>query len=227
MSRRSRTVDAVVDLGVDPLVDLVDLGAQRLRVELRSTVAVIGRPLGRQVQCHLREVVSDHSSARHVDDRGDSDALRIVGEAGEVRVLQTGNLQHRVDAAGVEIESPAALVMGWPAKPNGENIFQSQQPPDDDRAVGPRAGSRDDQPIPARLHRVAVAAVGGDPGFDVFGVAGEFAGLGDVSQAYLPGCLITADWIVKWGKVFLRSDVRQRFSSCAQSPQNDGGVYRC
>ena len=143
---------------------------------------MVGSPFRRQVQRQLREIVGDHSAGRHVDDRGDGDAFWIVRKACEIRVLQPGNLQHWVDAAGIEIESPAALVMGWPAKPNGQHAFQSKQPPDDDRAVGPRAGASDDQPVPVRLHRIAVAAVGGDPGFDVFGVAGEFAGLGDVGS---------------------------------------------
>src|SRR5271163_1324263 len=175
-------VHAIVDFGVDPFADVVDLVAQRLGIQLGRTVAMVGRPLSRQIQRHLREVVGDHRSGRHVDDRGHGDAFRIVRKACEIRVLQTRNLQHRVDAAGIEIESPTALVMGWPAKPNGQHAFQSKYPANDDRAVGPRAGASDDQPVPVRLHRIAVAAVGGDPGFDVLGVAGELAGLGDVGS---------------------------------------------
>src|SRR5262249_25809405 len=66
------------------------------------------------------------------------------------------------------------------AKPNGQNAFQPQQAPDDDRAVGPRARASNDQPIPAGFHWIAVASVVGDAGGDVVGVAGELARPGNV-----------------------------------------------
>jgi hypothetical protein len=87
---------------------------------------VIERPLSRKVQRHLGKVVGDDGPARDVDDRGDRDAFRIAGKAGEIRVLQTRNLKYRVDAVGVEVECPAALVVRRAAKPNRQNIFQAE-----------------------------------------------------------------------------------------------------
>ncbi|QGW33453.1 hypothetical protein MAA44156_03270 [Mycobacterium avium subsp. avium] len=174
-------VHTVVDFGVHPLVHLIDLGAQPLGVQLGRTVAVVCGPLRRQIQRHLREVVGHHRPGPDVHDGGHRDALGVAGEPLEVGVLQPGNLEDRVDAAGIEIERPAALVVGGAAKANGQNTFQAQQPAHDDRPVGPRAGARHDQPIAAGLDRVAVAAVGGDAGGDVVGVAGELPRPGDVA----------------------------------------------
>ena len=152
-------------------------------VQLGCAVAVILRPLGRQVERHLREVVGDHLTGRHVDDRGHRDALRVVRDAGEVRVLQPRDLQHRVDTAGVEVEGPAAFVVRRPAEADGQHVFQAEQATHDDRAVGPRAGPRDDQPISTGFDGIAVTTVRGDAGGDVVGVAVELAAVGDICHA--------------------------------------------
>ena len=57
-----------------------------------------------------------------------------------------------------------------------------EQPPHDDRAVGPRARAGDDQPVAAGLHRIAVAPVRRDAGGDVIGVAFEVAAAGDIGS---------------------------------------------
>src|SRR5206468_6405200 len=103
----------------------------------------------------------------HLDDRGHRDALLVVSEALEVGVLEPGNLQHRVDATWVEIEGPAVVIVRWSAKANGEHVFQAKQASHDDRAVGPWAGARDDQPVAVGFDGIAVAAVGRDAGGDV------------------------------------------------------------
>ncbi len=149
-------------------------------IQLRSALAVELGPLGGEVQRHLREVVGDDLTRRHVHDRRDGDALRIVGDAVVVRVAQVVNLQYRVDAAGVQVERPAALVVRRPAKANRQNVFQAEQASHDDRAVRPRAGPRDDQPVAVRLDGIAVAAVGRDARGDVVGVAVELAAAGDI-----------------------------------------------
>src|SRR5262249_11023925 len=127
-----------------------------------------------------REIVGDHRAGGDVDDRRDGDTFGVVGEPLEVSLLQPGDLEHWVNTIGIEIESPTALVMGWAAKPNGENIFQAQQPTDDDRAVGPWTSAANDEPIPAGLNRIAVASVGGDAGGDVVRVAVEFTLRSDI-----------------------------------------------
>jgi hypothetical protein len=141
------------------------------------------RPLRREVERDLREVVGSDFSGWHVDERGHRDAFRVVREPFEVCVFESRDFQHRVDAAGVKVERPTVLVVGRAAKANGQHVFQSEQATHDDRPVGPRAGAGDDQPVAARLHRVAVAAVGRDTGGDVVGVAVEFATARDVSHA--------------------------------------------
>ena len=130
-------------------------------------------PLQRQVEGDLREVVGDHLAGRHVDDRGHGDALGVVREPREERVLEPLDAEHRVAAVGVEVEGPAALVVGRSAHAHAEHVLEAEQPPHDDRAVGPRAGPGDDQPVAVRLDRPAVPAVRGDPVLDVVGVAGE------------------------------------------------------
>ena len=83
----------------------------------------------------------------------------VVRDAGEVGVLQPRDLQHGVDTAGVEVEGPASLVVGRPAEADGQHVFQAEQATHDDRAVGPRAGPRDDQPVATGFDGIAVAAV--------------------------------------------------------------------
>ena len=160
-------VHPVVDLGVDALHDLAHLVPQVLGVEVGRALAVELRPLGREVERDLREVVGDDGLGRDVDDRRHRDALRVLRVAGEVGLLQPLVAQHRVAAAGVEVEGPAALVVRRAAQAHRDRRLQAEQPPHDDRAVGPRAGAGGDQPVAARLDRPAVAAVGGDPVGDV------------------------------------------------------------
>ncbi len=156
--------------------------AQFLRVQLRGARAVVGGPLGGQVERHLREVVGDDLPRRHIDDRGHRDALGVVRVAGEEGVAQPRDLQHRVDAARVQVECPASLVVGGSAKANGQHVFQAQQPADDDRAVGPWTGPATIRRYRPGSHGIAVAAIGGDAGGDVVGVAVEFAPAGDIAH---------------------------------------------
>jgi hypothetical protein len=70
----ARAVDPVVDLGVDALHDLVHLVPEMLGIEVGCALAVVGGPLGGEVEGHLREVVGDDGAARDVDDRRHRDA---------------------------------------------------------------------------------------------------------------------------------------------------------
>ena len=133
-------------------------------VELGRAVAVVGAPLGRQVEGQLGVVVGHHLARGDVDEGRHGDAARVVRVAGEERLLQPLDAEHRVAATRVEVEGPAALVVGRPADTHREGVLQPQQAAHDDRPVGPRAGPRDDQPVPAGLDRVPVAPVGGHPG---------------------------------------------------------------
>ena len=137
-------------------------------------------PLGGEVERHLGEVVGDDRLGRDVDHGRHRDAAGVVGEPGEVGLLQPLVAEHRVDPAGIEVEGPGPHVVGGAAQTHRDGVLQAEQPPDDDRPVGPRAGARRDQPVAARLHRIAVAAVPGDPGGDVVRVAGEVGAVGHV-----------------------------------------------
>ena len=166
----STAVDPVVDVAVHHRIDRVDLVPQRRRVELRGTRSVMSLPLHSQVDGHLGEVVGDDGAGGDVDDGRHGDPPGIVRDAGEVRLLQPLDAEHRVDAAGVQVERPAALVVGRAAEAHRHRILQPEEPPDDDRPARPGARTRRDEAVSAGFDRVAVPAVRSDPGADVAGV---------------------------------------------------------
>ena len=168
-------VDAVVHVREDHAGHLVDLRAAVRGVQVGRAGPVVGPPLGGHVQGDLGEVVGDDLAGGHVDDRGHGDAAVVAGEPGEVRLLQPFDAEHRVAAARVEVEGPAALVVGRAADAHRQDVLQPEQPAHDDGPAGPRAGPADHQPVAAGLDRVAVPAVGGDPGRDVAGIPDELA----------------------------------------------------
>ncbi len=177
-AREAGPVDPVVDETVDRVRDLLDLVAQVLGVEVGSTFSVEGAPLGLEVEVHLLEVVGDDGSGGDLDDRGHRDAARVVGVAREVGVLDARDAEHGVEAVGVEVEGPAALVVGRAADPHREGVLEAEQAPHDDRAVRPRAGAGHDEPVAVGLDGKPLGAVGSDPRRDVARVAVE--GLLDV-----------------------------------------------
>jgi hypothetical protein len=168
-------VDPVVDVLEHHLVDLVDLVPQLLGVQVGRAGAVMGPPLGREVEGDLRVVVGDDLASGDVDDGGYGHPPVVVGEASQVGLLQPLDPEDRVLPALVESERPAPLVVGRPGDAHGEDRLEAQQAAGDDRAVGPGTGTADDQAVAARLNRVAVAAVGGDAGGDVVRVPGELS----------------------------------------------------
>ena len=170
-ARETTLVDAVVDIGVDEPGHLVDLVPERLRIQVRRAGPVVGSPLGVEVEGDLREVVGDQLPACDLDHRRHGDPAGVVRKACEVGLLHPRIPEHRIHAVRVEIEGPAPLVVSRPAQSHRDRRLQTEQPSDDDRPARPRTRPRGDQPVPAGLDRVAVPAVAGDPGRDVFGVA--------------------------------------------------------
>src|SRR5690606_4104603 len=118
-----------------------------------------------------------------VHDRGDSDAARVVGEAGEVRLLEPLVAEHRVHAALIEVEGPRALVMGGARHAHGEHVLQTQQAPGDEGAVRPGAGAGGDETVATGLDGPAVATIAGDAVVDVVHVPVEGLAGGDVAAA--------------------------------------------
>ena len=167
------TVHAVVDVAEDDVIDLVDLRTQLHRVEVRCPVAVQRGPLDLEIDRDLRVVVRDDLPARDLDDRRDGDAAGILGEPREVRLLKALDLEGGVEAAGIEVEGPAALVVSRTGHPETDGLLEAEQATHDRRAVGPRARPRRNEPIPAGLDGPAVAPVGGDAVLDVRRVSSE------------------------------------------------------
>ena len=99
----------------------------------------------------LREVVGHDLARRDVDDRRHRDAARVVGLAGEVGLLEPLDAEHRVAAALVEVEGPAAGVVGRAGRAPGDDVLEAEQAAHDDRAVRPRAGARGDEAVAAGL----------------------------------------------------------------------------
>lgn len=170
-------IHAVVDFGVDAAVYLVDFWAQVRGVQLRRTRAVIFGPLGGEVQRHLRIVIGDNLTGGLLDYGGHRDTARVVRIPLEVGVTQKVDAQDRVDSTRVEIEGPAALVMGRPAKSQRQNIFQPEEPADDQRPICPGTGTCRNESIPPGFHGITITAVCGDPRVDVVGVPLELTGL--------------------------------------------------
>ena len=84
-------------------------------------------PLEEEVVGDLREVVGHDLAGLDVDDRRHGDAAGVVGLAGEVRLLEPLDAEHRVDAAGVEVEGPAALVVGRAGAPHEIDVLEAEQ----------------------------------------------------------------------------------------------------
>ncbi len=155
-------VHAVVDVAEDAVHDLVDLVAQRLRVQVGRALAVQCRPLGGEVQGDPLVVVGDQQTGGHVDDGRDADAARVAGLAGVVRLLEVTDAEHRVLAVRVEGEAPAHVVLDGVGHGEGQGRLQAEQAARDQRAARPGAGAADDEPVAAGLDRPAVRAVGRD-----------------------------------------------------------------
>ncbi|SKY08586.1 Uncharacterised protein [Mycobacteroides abscessus subsp. abscessus] len=153
-----------------------------LGVEVGCPLAVIVGPLDLEVDGDLLEVVGHDLTAGDVDDRRYGDALRITGEPLLVRVFETWNLQDGVDAAGVEVERPRVLVMGGTAQSQRDRILETEESPNDQRAVGPRARARRNKSIPTCLDRIAVATIARDAGLDVLRIADELLSAGDIGR---------------------------------------------
>src|SRR5690606_24507979 len=93
------------------------------------------------------EVVGDDLAAGDLHDRRDGDPPRVVGVAGEVRLLEPLDAQDGVPAVRVEVERPRADVVDGAGQPDGQGVLEPQEPPDDEGAVGPGAGPRGDETV--------------------------------------------------------------------------------
>ena len=153
-AREAALVDAVVDVRVDLALELVDLVAQRLGVEIEADVGegVELAPehaddLGRLVvHDPVRLPVEEHRH-RHVVGALLGEVVHLGEEVEAVQGVELG--------AGGARERPAALVADGVEDRQADRVLESLQAPDDDRAMRPRAGERDVQVVAARHGGVA------------------------------------------------------------------------
>src|SRR5690606_29927978 len=152
--------DAGVDVVVDPGVQLVDLGAQLLRVEV-GRAGGPGAELGGHVDGDVGEVVADDPVGHPVPEHRDGDVAAVALLGRVVRLLQQGEAVDRVVAAALA-EGPAAAVALVVHVREGDDVLQPGELADDGGAVRVRAGPGDVEVVAAGLCGVAAGAVGGD-----------------------------------------------------------------
>ena len=208
-------VDAVVDLGEDPLVDGVDflaLVAPGTAPARRARWYSVHSVEKSRVICGKSLVTT--CPLGYVHHGRDGDAAGVVGEAAEVVLLQALDAQHRIPAVRVQVEGPGAGVVGGAGQAERDGVLQAEQPAHDHGAVGPRAGAGGDQAVAAGLHRPGFGAVaepavrvadgaagrpvrgtdgigvGHDPVLDVAGVPVEFFAAVDVGALGAELCRI-------------------------------------
>ena len=138
-------------------------------------------PLRGEVFGDLWEVVGHHCAAGDVDHGRNRDSARVVREPGKERLLQALDAQHRVDAAGIEVEGPRPCIVRGPRHADGDDVFKAQQPADDDRSIRPRAGSRGDESVSTRLDGPLGVGIGKDSVLDVVRVPVECLALGHIA----------------------------------------------
>ena len=135
-------VDAVVELGVDPLAERVDLVAQRLGVEVEIRVA--GEVVERRAEHadDLGRLVVDDRAGLLVPQHRDADAVVVVRVGGAVGLGEEVEAVDVVDVAPAR-ERPAALVAVRMQVGDPDRVLEALQHAHDHRPVRPRAGQRD------------------------------------------------------------------------------------
>src|SRR5690625_634969 len=219
------------------MANVVDLVTQVLGVELGCALAVVVDPFGGEVQRDLWEVVGDDLPGGDLDDGRDGDAAVVVRETGEVGLLEPFDTEYWVDLAGVEIEGPAALIVGGSGQAEGDDVLQAEESANDQGAVGPRARTGGDQPVATGFDGVAVVTVTGDAGLDVVGISVEVTAAADVRAWWRVfgrclGVLVGRhDPSVEWcaGRLFERIPRASREVSVSQrrTPHLDAEVRPC
>ena len=159
-------VHAVVDGGVDPLVERVDLRPQRGGVEVERRAGPAAE-LRAQVDGEVGEVVADDPAGLLVPQHRHRDVPVVAGFGRLVGLPEQGEAVDRIwRVAGAVPEGPAAPVPDRVDHRHRHHVLQAQQRPDDGRAVRPRAGERDVQVVAAGLSGVAGGPVRAHPALE-------------------------------------------------------------
>ncbi len=167
--REARLIDAVVERVVDPSIDRVDVGAQRLRVVVAGSCSDLIE-LRIQHPDDLGGFVIDDGAPVLVPQHRNCGAAGVVRIRSGVDLMQEFGMVHRIrDDAGAIGEGPA-VIQHQPVRHRHRDLgFEPFQHPHDQRAVRPGAGEADIEVVAAGFGLEAAdagrtgAAVDGDP----------------------------------------------------------------
>src|ERR1700722_391174 len=157
-SRKTGAIDPIVDRSIDALVDFVDLRLQaaRIIVALRRANAI-----KRAVEYadDFRRFVVDDGVRLLVPKDWHCDPAAIVGTRLDVEFAQLARAEYRVgNDALAGIEGPAALAEEPVNDRERNHALKPFKPSEDEGAMRPRAGKRDDEVIAVGLRLEAAGA---------------------------------------------------------------------
>src|SRR5690606_23723838 len=156
--REACAVNAVVDVLVDALVQLVDLGAKGLGIEIDGPRA---DAVERRVQHadDVRRLVRHHAPALLVVEHGYRDSTGVVGVALRVDLPQRIAAEARVGALlRAIVEYPALIGPARQRERDRDVLLEPFELAEDQRAMRPRAAERDVQVVAAGLRLEAAFA---------------------------------------------------------------------
>ena len=187
-AREAAAVDAVVHLGIDDLVDAVDLRAQGRRIEV-GVIARDAGELGVEHSDDFRGFVVDDAAGlavpqgRHRDLAG---VARVGGRVGLVQIIKSVDAVRRaVGEMRVVGEGPALIPKPGDRVGDGDRAFQFLERAVDQGAVRPRAAVRHIEVIAAGLRLESRRTVGADAVAEPALGSAERAVLADLLRQFL------------------------------------------
>src|SRR5262245_21665543 len=171
-------VDAVVDVGIDEVVEAVDLGPQRLRVEV-GALSPDAVELAVEHADDFGGLVVDDPPRLLVPQRGDRDLAGVARIGGGIGLVQVAEAVHRVGRAirvvGVVGEGPALLPQSRDRIGDRDRAGEVLDRTVDQGAVRPRAAVGDVEVIASGLGLASGRAVRRDAVAHAAGGAAEVA----------------------------------------------------
>ena len=152
VGREPGHVDGVVHARVDAGVELVDLGAVGVRVELGLAGGQVAEARGQHAQ-DVGGLVVDDPLGPHIPEHGDAEASLVGRVGGDVGLAEELEAVDRVYvlAAG---EGPGALVADGIGGGHADDRLEALQQAPDDRPVRPGTGPGDVQVVTAGLGQI-------------------------------------------------------------------------
>src|SRR5580693_5984522 len=159
-SRKTGAIDAIVDRSIDAIIDLVDLRLEAawIIVALRGADAIEGAV---EHADDFRRFVVDDGVRFLVPKDWHRDPAAIVRTRLDVEFAKLARAEDRVgNDAGAGIEGPAALAEEPVNDGERDHALETFKPSEDEGAMRPRAGKRDDEVIAVGLRLEAGGAAG-------------------------------------------------------------------